>query len=417
MALINCSLPRLLTIVALAATFQVPGAGATTHSDWDIHMLNLVNRARTDPALENAIQGTSYSHSPVSPVAYNLLLDDATFGHNNWMFENLGNEELLRTDPPRSFAHNQTDNGQSTGTPLINSPGYTGATVGQRITNAGLTWNAAGENLAAAWSSTSIPVNAARVESNHTGWWNSTGHRNNMMNVNFRLFGHAIETRLISPTPENNLPSWTTRVHLATQKFARASSGPTGHIFGLVYEDLDSSGAWTPRDNGHSMREGIAGLPFELRRASDHVIIADGLTMESGAFTIPVSNGEYHLVFTDASLPAGILIAPWLTVAGGWNTDTGALEILAMAPLAGDVNLDGVVDHADLAVLQANLGAENAWWMSGDLIGDERVGLRDAFRLFDNFGASGPTSVTIPEPGTLIGFALGVLAILPRRRA
>ncbi|PTL75295.1 CAP domain-containing protein [Vitiosangium sp. GDMCC 1.1324] len=63
---------------------------------------------------------------------------------------------------------------------IFDHNGSDGSTPWQRITNAGYTYTAAGENIAAGYSTPSAVVN---------GWMASTGHCNNIMNPNFKHLG------------------------------------------------------------------------------------------------------------------------------------------------------------------------------------------------------------------------------------
>jgi uncharacterized protein YkwD len=58
--------------------------------------------------------------------------------------------------------------------------GSNGSTFSQRITSAGYTWTAAGENIGAGYATADAVVN---------GWMASTGHCNNIMNSNFKHLG------------------------------------------------------------------------------------------------------------------------------------------------------------------------------------------------------------------------------------
>lgn len=58
--------------------------------------------------------------------------------------------------------------------------GSNGSTPFQRMTSAGYTYSYAGENIAAGYSTPSATV---------TGWMNSTGHCNNIMNGNYKHLG------------------------------------------------------------------------------------------------------------------------------------------------------------------------------------------------------------------------------------
>lgn len=58
--------------------------------------------------------------------------------------------------------------------------GSNGSTFSQRITSAGYTWTAAGENIAAGYATAAAVVN---------GWMASTGHCNNIMNGTYKHLG------------------------------------------------------------------------------------------------------------------------------------------------------------------------------------------------------------------------------------
>jgi len=58
--------------------------------------------------------------------------------------------------------------------------GSNGSTFTQRITSAGYTYSYAGENIGAGYSTPSAAV---------TGWMNSSGHCNNIMNPNYKHLG------------------------------------------------------------------------------------------------------------------------------------------------------------------------------------------------------------------------------------
>jgi hypothetical protein len=107
-----------------------------------------------------------------------------------------------------------------------------------------------------------------------------------------------------------------------------------------------------------------------------------------------------------------------------------ALRIGATA-LAGDANLDGEVNIADLGILAANWQQGNMNWLAADFNGDgvvdvadlgilaanwqQSVGgmrLDDALSLFDVF-----EGVAVPDPGAGLLVVVGMAAMLGRRRA
>ncbi len=90
------------------------------------------------------------------------------------------------------------------------------------------------------------------------------------------------------------------------------------------------------------------------------------------------------------------------------------IALLAEFPgLQGDLNGDGFVNSADLDLIRANWGTNNA---AGDANGDGIVNSADLDIVRSNWGAQAAAAV-VPEPTTfvLLG-ALGLLACLIRRR-
>ncbi len=101
--------------------------------------------------------------------------------------------------------------------------------------------------------------------------------------------------------------------------------------------------------------------------------------------------------------------------------DNGNVVRIVAPPLPGDYNGDHVVDAADYTVWRDNLGSMNT--LPNDLIGGE-IGVGQYEQWKANFGAgsAGAGSATsVPEPGALCHFVLGLLAFIaparPRRSA
>ncbi|MCC5829331.1 MAG: PEP-CTERM sorting domain-containing protein [Phycisphaeraceae bacterium] len=92
------------------------------------------------------------------------------------------------------------------------------------------------------------------------------------------------------------------------------------------------------------------------------------------------------------------------------------LNVTHVALMDGDANGDLVIDDLDLALLQANLGMDNARWGMGDFDMDGRVSLRDAFLLFANYDSGDEPPALIPEPASLTLLALGGLLLAGRRQ-
>ena len=62
-----------------------------------------------------------------------------------------------------------------------------------------------------------------------------------------------------------------------------------------------------------------------------------------------------------------------------------SMTVMTLDPIAGDINLDGVVDTADLGLLIGNFGTSND---TGDINGDGLVDTADLGLLIGNFGVS-----------------------------
>ncbi len=135
---------------------------ASTFTPEEQLMLELVNRARADPAAEATRQGIdlnqglapgTISTAAKQPLAPNNLLDTAADGHTADMFAR------------GFFAHTSP------------APGST--TASQRVTNAGYPWTRTAENLAI---QTYFALDRALVTTQmHNGLYSSSGHRVNFM--------------------------------------------------------------------------------------------------------------------------------------------------------------------------------------------------------------------------------------------
>ena len=84
----------------------------------------------------------------------------------------------------------------------------------------------------------------------------------------------------------------------------------------------------------------------------------------------------------------------------------------------GDINLDGLVDATDLALLAAGFGAippPDNFWGDGNLNCDNLVDATDLAIMAEKFGYTAPPA-PVPEPFTLGLVSIGGLALLRRRK-
>jgi hypothetical protein len=288
---------------------------------------------------------------------------------------------------PDSFTHYETLNAQSSGAAATNTPGYSGASIGTRVTYTGYSWSYAGENIY--WRSNTPAIDASLIAINHAGWWNSKGHRDNFMRASYTAFGHD---------------ALNTVDHFAAQTLARPLSAVRTYLFGLLYDDLDQSGEWEPRHGNDPKREGVGGVPYRVySSATGSQVGSDSTTFDNGAFSFLADNGTYDLQFLlgeddywirDVSL-------------SGSNLDLGDLDINAtVTQLAGDFNGDGMVNLADYTLWRDNLGADTEAALNGNGNGSGGVDNGDYAIWRDHFVMAdlGSTQAAsqIPEPGTAV---------------
>jgi hypothetical protein len=169
------------------------------------------------------------------------------------------------------------------------------------------------------------------------------------------------------------------------------SPGTAGSTFGSVGADKEVMAAL-----------GDSGGPTWLRDSQGNLQVAG---IHSG-----VSGSSYGAYFVDVRVST---FADWI------NDVLASMPVSDPDPLAGDANLDGIVDIDDFGILKGNLGMSSAKWAHGDFNGDGRVDIDDFGILKGNLGASSATvsGATVPEPATMALLALGGGAMLLRRRA
>lgn len=294
-------------------------------SDYDLLMLRLVNRARLDPAGEAARIGSSTldTRAPVPPLAYAMLPALAARNHNTWMHANFGSIPSGRT--PDSFSHFESLNGLSTGPAASGTSFFTGVSPGQRLNFVDYSWSNYGENIQTNYATFPLAINVQTINQFHLGWWNSEGHRNNMLYAGFSSFGFFAEVRSFV-APLGGLPAPFNNILFATQTFATSLSQPRSLISGLLYKDRDANSAWTPRASADILREGIGHAKVDVFLANSLIPVVSGETFSNGAFSLPISSGTYDLLFSSSEIAAGSLKQSGIVV-GSTNRDIGDIRI------------------------------------------------------------------------------------------
>ena len=92
--------------------------------------------------------------------------------------------------------------------------------------------------------------------------------------------------------------------------------------------------------------------------------------------------------------------------------------ISSTAILAGDANIDGRVDINDLTIVLGNYGQSGKSWSQGAMDGDPTgtVDINDLTIVLGNYnvsvGSSAVGLAAVPEPGSLLLLAAGVVGLL-----
>jgi uncharacterized protein YkwD len=294
---------RLLTLglVALFAGTRVgPGARAATpaqvYSDGDPlaeeqYMLQLVNRARANPAAEAALYGIDLNEglSPGTittnakpPLAFNLHLLASARGHSLWMLTN------------GVFSHYETN---SFGTVL--DPGDRMAAAGYIFSGA----SAGGENIA--WDGTTGPPPsvAPTVESEEEDLFvdssePSRGHRLNILDATFLEIGIGVETGVFAQEGVDY------NAVMTTQDFAESEASPGPFLVGVVYRDNDRTGFY-------GVGEGSAGVTVTPASGTYYAV-----TSTSGGYAIPLTDLSGTLLVTFSGGPLTVPITKLVTLAG-----------------------------------------------------------------------------------------------------
>jgi hypothetical protein len=242
------------------------------------YLVELINRARADPAAEASRSGISLneglspgtiSTAAKQPLAINPNLTDAASKHSQWMIDN------------DTFAHNE------------------GATTpGQRMAAAGYSFSGSwsnGENIGWRGQYPNTPELNSTVAQMHKDLFvdadvSGRGHRLNMMSNSFREIGAGALA--------GDFRSGGTNYHsvLVTEDFASNSANAAGDSFltGVAFSDT------TLHDSFYTPGEGVGGMTITAVRASDSASFST-TTWSSGGYSLRLHPGTYTVTATSAS--------------------------------------------------------------------------------------------------------------------
>lgn len=227
-------------------------------------MLELVNRARANPAAEAALykidlnQGLApgtISATAKPPLAFHPRLILAARNHTQWMFA----------------------------TNIFDHIGVNSSTPEQRMRAAGYVFsgsNSSGENIG--WGGSSGPVEPVSMTAErHEKLFLSPGHRGNLCGENYEEIGLGIF--------QGTFQGWNALV--VTQNFASSDANPDPLLLGVVFKDADGDGLYDPG-------EGVAGMTVTPESGA-----WDAVTSASGGYAIPQSGtGPLMVTFSGGGL-------------------------------------------------------------------------------------------------------------------
>ena len=220
-------------------------------------VIELINRARANPAAEAARYGidlnkdltSPISPAPKQPLAINSSLNRASELHSR---------DMLAND---YFDH----------------IGKNGSTPSKRATDAGYS-NGAGENIAVRSVATVNPQSDAEVA--HEQLFRSAGHRSNLLTDFYREIGVGIEYGDYAFQSIGDLPAMMT-----TEKFGASNKH---FITGVVFSD------GVINDDFYSVAEGIGKVSIVATDTTGNKFSTE--TGAAGGYALHAPNGNYSLV-------------------------------------------------------------------------------------------------------------------------
>jgi Ca2+-binding RTX toxin-like protein len=296
------------------------------------YLLELINRARLDPAAEAARFGISLNQGLAAGtigtgvqqvLAFDSQLELSAQRHSDWM---------LATD---TFSH--TGAGGSTATERMRAAGFEFAG----------SWRS-GENLAFSGTTGTINLQTA-ITQHYDGLFRSAGHRANTLNANFAEIGMAqVEGRF---TQNNN----TFNASILTENFAR--SGTEVFITGVAYRDTDNNrfygigegrgDIWVAADAPRITTAAAGGYSTAVNTdATTEVSVGWGMTTLA-SLVLDMSHGNVKLdLVTSSTNQLSLDLSGSATLVSGINM----VRLLGM----GNLNLTG---NAAANQLTGNSGA------------------------------------------------------------
>lgn len=274
-----------MKLAGLSLLLIAQQSDAAVITAFDQYMLELLNQFRAAPQaaantylsgnLNEGLAAGTITTTSKQPLAWDLSLVNAAQAHTQDMIAN------------NFFAHQ----------------GSNGSSPFQRMTDAGYSFQTAGENLSTRGQTGLSSVTAAITAQMNVDLFvdagvDGRGHRTNMMNGNFESVGISVG-HSSSFSPLGNLPS-----NLVTLDFGANANGP--FLTGVAYNDLDANNFYTPG-------EGLAGVSILAYHAGTTNLAGSTTSLDAGGYALNLGNGAYDLQINGT---LGQMFVPGIVLSG-----------------------------------------------------------------------------------------------------
>jgi hypothetical protein len=343
-------------------------------TDHEQYLLELINRARADPAAEAARYGIDLNEGlpagtitpdAKQPLAFDACLIEAARGHSQWMID---------TD---TFSH----------------VGAGGSMPWDRAEDAGYDWDGMGENIAAKYTTAPSFDITAWVADLHEALfvdddYPERGHRKNLCAGEFEDIGNGVVTGVytIDQTDYNAL--------MITEDFGYDGGGAV--LTGVVYDDelVADDGFYTPG-------EGLGEVSLTAVRAADGSKFA-ATTFSSGGYNLPLPPGTYTVTAAGGQL-AGSITASGVAV-GSENVkvdfegtaDTTPPTVTAVTINACAIQRTRIVELALLFDDDVDVGA-GSLALHNDTTGEEVAVCPEVLTVAGDSAAWDLAGLTLPD--------------------
>jgi len=331
-------------------------------TDFEQLLLELVNRARADPAAEAARLGIdlnaglapgTISPAAKQPLAFNPILLDAAGLHS---------QDMLDRD---YFSHTNPE-GQS--------PSARAAALGY---GAGV-----GENIG--WSGSTLGIDPVeQVWRIHQSLFRSSGHRVNLLTGSYTEAGTAVRFGEFTSDGDTFIAG------MVTEKFG---SRTAGLLTGVAFvDDVEVDGLY-------SAGEGLGGVVVTATNGSGASFTTT--TSASGGYALPLANGTYGVVFSRGRQGTASVA---VTISGGRNEkrDWVATQAPSAAVPLVDFNGDRITDTL---WRQSGTNAFMAFMYdaAGNLSGQRLLGMDPGYTVVGtgDFDGNGVTDLIWEESAT-----------------